>query len=159
MKPDPRAARIFQINTSAGGVPKLPRQQSEIHVLGLAGDAHTDENHGGVERAVCLYPLESILDLQDEGHPIYPGAMGENLTVAGLDWAAITPGVRLRLGEEALVEVTRYTAPCSNLIPYFLGGDYSRVSEKAHPGWSRVYARVLQPGAIRVGDSIRFENQ
>jgi len=36
------------------------------------------------------------------------------------------------------------------------GGDYWRVSEKRHPGWSRVYARVLATGSIRQGDPVRL---
>jgi len=38
----------------------------------------------------------------------------------------------------------------------FKGGDYTRVSQKRHPGWSRVYARVLVPGSIRQGDPARL---
>ena len=41
-------------------------------------------------------------------------------------------------------------------MPVFKGGDFSRVSEKRHPGWSRVYARVLAAGAIRQGDPVRL---
>ena len=40
--------------------------------------------------------------------------------------------------------------------PVFLGRDYSRVSQKRHPGWSRVYARVLVEGALRAGDGVRI---
>src|SRR5215831_17980636 len=67
------------------------------------------------------------------------GAIGENVTVVGLDWARIVPGSRLELGDQVVVEVTRYTSPCFNIKPSFSGGDYSRVSQKTHPGWSRVY--------------------
>lgn len=158
MTPDSSSAprgRVFQINTSPGGVPKIARLRGDVTALGITGDLHRDtEHHGGVERALCLYSLERILALQEEGHPIYPGAIGENLTLTGLEWSTITPGVRLRLGEEILVEITRYTTPCSNLVDYFLANDISRVSEKTHPGWSRVYARVLQTGSIRTGDPV-----
>ena len=37
----------------------------------------------------------------------------------------------------------------------FKGGDFTRVSEKRHPGWSRVYARVLATGSISQGDPVR----
>jgi len=150
-------ARIFQINVSDGGVPKLPVHSAEITPSGVVGDRQRDlEHHGGMERAVCLYALERILDLQAEGHPIYPGAAGENLTLAGLDWELIVPGLRLRLGGDALVEVTRYTSPCSNLAPYFIDAGFSRISQKLHPGWSRVYARLLQPRVVRVGDRVEI---
>ena len=38
----------------------------------------------------------------------------------------------------------------------FKDGDYARVSQKRHPGWSRVYARVLATGSIRQGDPVRL---
>jgi hypothetical protein len=34
------------------------------------------------------------------------------------------------------------------------GGDLNRVSHKLHPGWSRLYARVLQEGLLQVGDTV-----
>ncbi|HTY78789.1 MAG TPA: MOSC domain-containing protein [Candidatus Bathyarchaeia archaeon] len=150
-------AIIFQINVSAGGVPKLPVASASVTELGLAGDAHRDlEHHGGPERALCLFPLEQIHALQAEGHTVAAGSMGENLTVEGLDWARVIPGARLELGNQVLIEVTRYTSPCFNIRPYFADGDFSRVSQKKHPGWSRVYARVLRPGAIKQGDPVRL---
>jgi MOSC domain-containing protein YiiM len=149
------SGRVFQINASLGGLPKLAQLQANVNSLGLTNDRQADTRvHGGPERALCLYSLEQILDLQAEGHPIFPGAIGENLTISGLDWTQIGPGKRLKVGSNVLIEITRYTTPCNNLEPYFLNADYSRVSEKQNPGWSRVYARVLQSGEIKVGDKV-----
>lgn len=148
--------RVVRVNVSPGGVPKLPTAAAHVTREGLAGDGHRDaEHHGGPERAVCLYALEAIEALRREGHPIAPGSLGENLTVQGLDWAAITPGTILSVGEEAVLQVTRYTSPCGNIRLAFVGGDYARVSQKRHPGWSRVYARVLHEGTVRQGDAVR----
>ena len=58
-------------------------------------------------------------------------------------------------GESVVVEISRFTTPCLNITASFVDGDYSRVSEKRHPGWSRVYARVLEPGVLRRGDFVR----
>lgn len=150
-------AIIAQINISPGGVPKLPVPAATVTELGLDGDAHRDlEHHGGPERALCLFPMEQIRALQTEGHTLAPGSIGENVTVEGLDWERVTPGSRLALGDHVLIEVTRYTSPCFNIKPYFTGGDFSRVSQKKHPGWSRVYARVLRTGAIKQGDPVRL---
>jgi len=152
-----RSGHIFQINLSAGGVPKLGQPQAEVSYTGLVGDNHRDkQSHGGPERALCLYSLERILALQLEGHPVFPGAIGENLTIAGMDWPLLVPGVRLRLGEHVLADLTRYTTPCSNIAPYFLEEDISRVSQKTHPTWSRLYARVIQPGLVTVGDKVEI---
>lgn len=150
-------AHIFQINISAGGVPKLPVPLGEVTPLGLAGDAQRDRrHHGGLERALCLFSLDHIVALQAEGHPIYPGAAGENVTIAGLDWSTLVPGVRLQLGPEVLVQVTGYASPCSNITAAFRDGAINEISEKKHPGRSRVYTRVLRPGAIRPGEQVQL---
>ena len=147
--------RIVQINVSPGGVPKRPVPRARVLRSGVEGDAHRhSELHGGPERALCLYSVEQIEALQGEGHPIEPGALGENLTVAGLDWPAVQPEDFFRLGEDVLVQITRFTSPCLTVRGAFLDGAYSRVSEKQHPGWSRVYARVLVPGEIVTGDPV-----
>lgn len=148
--------RIFQLNLSNGGVPKLAAREALLTPEGLEGDRQRDRRyHGGPERALCLYALERVLELQAEGHPIFPGSVGENVTVSGLDWARLAPGSRLALGGEALVEVTSYTSPCKKIAASFRGGDFKRISQKVHPGDSRLYARVLRPGRLAVGQGVR----
>lgn len=152
--------RIFQLNVSNGGVPKLAVREAPLTPEGLVGDRQRDlRYHGGPQRALCLFALERILELQAEGHPIFPGSVGENLTVVGLDWSGLKPGVRLALGEEALVEVTSYTSPCKKIAASFEGGDFKRISQKVHPGDSRLYARVLRGGRLFVGQPVRLSDQ
>lgn len=146
---------VVQVNVSAGGVPKLPVPEGLVGESGILGDGHHNtENHGGPQRALCLFALERILALQGEGHAIAPGTAGENLTVSGLDWDAVVPGVRLRLGESVLVEVTGYTTPCYKIKAIFSDGDFNRMHQSTHPGWSRVYARILTGGLVRPGDRV-----
>jgi MOSC domain-containing protein YiiM len=146
---------ISQIGMSLGGVPKLPVPRARVTVLGLDGDAQNDtRHHGGPERALCLYSLERIQALQTEGHPVMPGAVGENLTLSGLDWERIQPGVRLRLGSQVQVEITSFTVPCNTIAEAFLENKYGRISQTQHPGWSRAYVRVLQEGEIQSGDPV-----
>jgi MOSC domain-containing protein YiiM len=145
---------IFQINISNGGVPKLALRQAEVTFLGVAGDSHRSKDHGGPDRAICLFALENILSLQAEGHPIFPGSAGENLTLVEADWSKMIPGARLRLGSEVLIELTHFTTPCSTIADSFSGKDFSRILQEKHPGWSRIYARVLKTGQIRVGDQV-----
>lgn len=150
--------RVFQINASEGGVPKLPMAEGHVTAGGLVGDKQRNlKHHGGPQRALCLFPLEGILDLQAEGHPIYPGAIGENVTIAGLDWRKVTPGVTMQLGNEVRVEITDYAHPCSNIVAAFSDGNMNRVSAKKTPHRARVYARVLQEGVIRPGDVVTLE--
>jgi len=151
--------QIFQLNISAGGVPKLAVRQGQVNELGLVGDEHRfPDIHGGPERALCLFSLERILELQAEGHPIFPGAVGENITIAGIDWQQVVPGVQLALGGEVLLEITSYTSPCNTIPASFAEGQYQRISQKVHPGWSRVYARVLRAGKLRVGQPVKLAN-
>ncbi|MEP6920102.1 MAG: MOSC domain-containing protein [bacterium] len=150
-------ARIFQLNISPGGVPKHAIREGEVSELGLLGDEHNfPEIHGGPERALCLFSLERILELQAEGHPIFPGSVGENVTVSGLDWNAVVPGRQLSLGDEVRVEITSYTSPCDSIPESFKNGEYPRIFQKKHPGYSRVYARVLQGGKLVIGQAVQL---
>jgi MOSC domain-containing protein YiiM len=92
--------------------------------------------------------------LHEEGHPIFSGSTGENLTLSGLDWGQLVPGVRLSLGDEVVVEITSYASPCQKIVSSFAEGQIQRMSQEQHPGWARLYARVLSPGTIRVGDGV-----
>lgn len=155
--PSVKAAFLYQINVSDGGVPKLPVPEAMITVQGVKGDRQRSPKiHGGPNRAVCLYSLEVIRALQAEGHTIAPGSAGENLTLAGLDWSRLKPGDRIRVGP-ARLEITSYTAPCEHNARWFRDGDFSRISQKKHPGWSRLYARVLEEGVVRPGDPVIVE--
>ena len=61
--------RVYQINVSRGGVPKAAVTQARVTKLGIEGDYQSDQqNHGGPDRALCLYTLEQIRQLQSEGH-------------------------------------------------------------------------------------------
>jgi MOSC domain-containing protein YiiM len=149
---------IHQLNVSDGGVPKLPVPDLEIAVTGISGDRQRNRRvHGGPQRAVCLFSLDVIESLRADGHPIAPGSVGENVTVAGLDWSLVQPGTRLRLGDAVLLEVTKFTTPCINITESFSDGNYTRLFEGLFPHQSRVYARVLAPGRVRAGDVVEIE--
>ena len=147
---------MFQINVSDGGVPKRAVAEARLSKDGVEGDRQRNRSvHGGPDRAVCLYSLEQLNALRDEGHPIAPGSAGENLTLSGLDWAHVKPGDRLSIGESVELEVMSYTTPCRYNAGWFVNGDFHRISEKRHPGWSRLYARVVREGRVRQGDPVR----
>lgn len=151
---------LHQISVSNGGVPKLAVPQARVTKDGVKGDRQRNlEVHGGPDRAVCVYSLEIIEALRKEGHPIAPGAAGENFTIAGLDWKHIGPGTRLSVGNEVKLEVLSYTSPCKHNACWFEDEDYSRISQKKHPGWSRVYARVLSEGVVKQGDEVQVESK
>jgi MOSC domain-containing protein YiiM len=111
-------------------------------------------HHGGPDRAVSVFSLERIRALQAEGHPIDVGTVGENVTVDGIDWDLVVPGSQLHIGDEVLLEVASYTNPCKTIKESFIDGKFVRIAQKLHPGWSRVYARVLSEGQIHSGDPV-----
>ncbi len=154
----PSYPQVHQINVSDGGVPKRPMLEAVIARTGIEGDRQRNlKVHGGPDRAVCLFSLELLEWLQTEGHPIDAGSSGENLTLTGLDWDLMRPGVRLSVGPDVQLEVTSYTVPCRQNSPWFRDGDYQRISQKKNPGWSRVYGKVLREGVVRAGDEVVLE--
>ena len=145
---------LVSINISKGGVPKRSLPACVVTAGGLQGDRQRDlEYHGGPTRAVCLYSQDLIDALRAEGHPISAGTIGENFTVSGMPWSEMVPGAQFDVGE-VRVELTDYAAPCNNIAGSFARRRMVRVSQKVHPGWSRLYARVLKEGTVRVGDRV-----
>ncbi|HEX6946775.1 MAG TPA: MOSC domain-containing protein [Acidimicrobiia bacterium] len=146
-------SHVHQVNISPGGVPKLPVDEAMVTRLGIVGDDHHDKkHHGGPDRALCLFSLEVIEKMREEGHDMGPGHAGDNLTITGADWSTVTPGRRYRVGDEVEIEITGYTTPCSTNARWFIDGDFTRMLQGRYPGESRVYARVLQEGTLRPGD-------
>jgi MOSC domain-containing protein YiiM len=148
---------VHQVSVSDGGVPKHAVSEAWVTVAGLTGDRQRNRKfHGGPDRAVCFYSLEIIEALRAEGHSIRPGSAGENLTVAGLDWAHVKPGDRLAIGADLRLEITSYTEPCRLNGQWFKDGNSARMAQEAHPGWSRLYARVLVEGIVHPGDQVHW---
>jgi len=123
---------------------------------GLDGDGQADLRvHGGPDKAVYAYAAEDVawwaqeLDREDLG----PGALGENLTTAGIDLAAARLGDRWSVGG-TLLEVCQPRIPCFKLGLRF--GDPGMVRRFAHARRPGAYLRVLEPGAVRAGDRIEL---
>ena len=146
-------AHIFHLAISRGGVPKRAAAEALVDKLGLEGDKQKHlKIHGGPDRAVCIFSLEVMQALQAEGHPIYPGSTGENILISGLDWSALQIGVRLALGPEAVIELTRTTTPCKQIAASFADRDFNHLGR---PGQMRWYARVLAEGVVRPAMPVR----
>lgn len=158
------SAKVLQVNVAPnGGVPKRPVPRAVVRRLGLEGDRQADtHHHGGPEQAVLVIDVAWIQRLAAEGFPVFPGALGENLTTEGLHFAALPVGARLRAGR-ALLEVTKPRPPCRTIHVY--GGPRlgkriydARVDacDATSPLWgaSGLYFRVLEEGEVRAGDAI-----
>jgi len=149
---------LYQINSSRGGVPKFPIPEVWVSIGGLCKDRQRNRViHGGPDRAICVFSLELIETLQQEGHTIIPGATGENFTLAGVNWAHLQPRDQMKIGADLRIEFTSFCEPCRRIKQWFYKGAYTRIDQEQHPGWSRLYARVLCEGKVRQGDSIHIE--
>ena len=154
--PAQQRAAVHQLSTSGGGLPKLAVDRAEVGFRGVIGDTQkTRRHHGRPFQALCLWSTEVIASLAAGGHPIAAGSAGENVTISGLDWPTLFPGVRLEIGE-VLCEVSSYAVPCSQNRRWFSDGDVSRIHHD-NGDLSRLYATVLRPGAIATGDIVLLE--
>jgi MOSC domain-containing protein YiiM len=149
---------ILQINVSRGGVPKRAIPSGDVTALGIAGDecAHPGI-HGGPQQALLLITSEGIAELTALGFPLYPGALGENLT---------SSGQRYRVGA-IIIELTKVREPCAQLNIYGPGIQKAvydvqvQAGDPHSPRWGLggFYASVIQPGTIRPGDPITLLDQ
>jgi MOSC domain-containing protein YiiM len=142
-----------------------------IHLLaglGVEGDAHCGEtirhrSRVAVDptqpnlRQVHLIAEELFAELATLGFAVRPAALGENVTTRGLDLLGLPAGTLLRLGPDAVVEVTGLRNPCpqieafqAGLLAAVLGRDaQGRLVRKAG-----IMGIVRSGGAVRPGDTI-----
>lgn len=139
--------------------------------LGVEGDAHcgtTVQHRSRVKadptqpnlRQVHILHSELLQELTGKGFDVQPGSMGENILTAGLDVLALPKNTILKIGAEAVVQVTGLRNPCAQLDNYQAGltqavldrDEDGRVIRKAG-----IMAIVLQGGVVKQGDSISVE--
>ncbi|MDB5571621.1 MAG: domain containing protein [Hyphomicrobiales bacterium] len=139
--------------------------------LGVEGDAHAGATvkhrhrvakapHEPNLRQVHLIHGELLDELNAQGFDIAPGAMGENLTTRGIDLLNLPRGARLRMGAEAVVEITGLREPC-RLLDKVRPGLMAATLERREGGavWRKagVMGVVLASGEVRAGDPILVE--
>lgn len=111
-------------------------------------------------RQVHLLHEELLEDLRAYGFAVAPGDVGENVLTRGVDLLALPRGARVRLGADAVVEVTGLRNPCVQL-DRFSEGLMEAVLRRADDGslerLAGVMAVVLAGGDVRAGDAVRVE--
>ena len=133
---------------SSGGVPKPEVSNLQVHESGCIGDKQNDlKHHGGPNRAVCLFSSEVLTTLSQEGHPIFPGSVGENVLVQGIDWGSVQIGTQFHF-EDVILEITSDAPPCRTIKASFSNEEFTRISVKKHPSSTRWYAKVIQAGEL-----------
>src|SRR5271169_4619258 len=153
---------VVQVSISAGGVPNQAIDCGDVTVRGIAGDAwRHPQFHGIPKRAILLITAEGLDEIKAMGFPVYPGALGENLTTRGLDRRALRIGQRFRCGA-VTIQLTELRLPCGTLSVYGKGIQAAICDARAMKGdtssdvWglSGFYASVIEPGILGPGDSI-----
>ena len=142
--------KVIAICTSeARGTQKQPRQSARFTVdWGIQDDAHAGNWH----RQVSLLSADKIAAFNEKGAGVEPGAFGENLVVEGFDFRALPVGTLLRCGE-VLLEMTQIGKECHSHCEI-----YKKMGDCIMPR-EGVFARVLQPGIISVGDEMTIESR
>ncbi len=139
--------------------------------LGVVGDAHAGEfvKHEYLVRRdptqpnlrqIHLIQEELFASLADQGHDVAAGQLGENVTTKGVDLLALPTGTVLRIGADAVVELTGLRNPCLQ-IDKFQDGLMRLLRFRDSAGnivrTAGVMGVVLAGGVVRPGDSIKVE--
>lgn len=139
--------------------------------LGVEGDAHLgicvkhrsrvarDPSQPNL-RQVHLMHAELHDELREHGFDITPGQMGENITTRGVDLLGLPVGAKLRLGADAVVEITGLRNPCSQLDGLQQGLMAATLDRDAEGNLIRkagIMGIVLAGGDVRPGDRILVE--
>lgn len=139
--------------------------------LGVEGDAHMGETVRHRSRLardptrpnlrqVHLIHAELHDELRETGFTVAAGEMGENVTTRGVELLALSAGTRLRLGDDALVEITGLRNPCVQLDGIqegLMAATLDRDERGALVRMAGVMAVVLDGGVVRPGDLICVE--
>jgi MOSC domain-containing protein YiiM len=139
--------------------------------LGVEGDAHlgtTVKHRSRVAadptqpnlRQVHLIHAELHDELRAAGFDVGPGQMGENVTTRGVDLLALPAGTLLRLGAEAVVEVTGLRNPCVQLDDFRPGLTAAVLDRDAAGNLVRkagVMGVVRTGGEVKPGDTVVVE--
>lgn len=161
---------VLQVNRKSEtpgehGLPKVPADVVRFTANGLEGDYNrfrTQAKGGDPARAVMIMPVEMLRQLNDEGWPVQPGDMGENVTSQGIPYDDFTIGARYQVGE-AVIEIAEPCLACMYLasLPFIgqeRGAEFIRTLTRMEGnalfnrrGW---YAAVVQEGAVSPGDAI-----
>ena len=167
------SAHVISVNASGSHTLGKPARDGIrlLAGLGVEGDAHlgrTVKHRSRVRRdpsqpnlrQVHLIHAELHDELREQGFDVGPGEMGENVTTRGVDLLGLPAGARLRLGDDAVVEVTGLRNPCKqleHLAPGLMAALLDRDADGALVRKAGIMAVVVTGGVVRPGDPIGVE--
>ncbi|SDZ37322.1 MOSC domain-containing protein YiiM [Evansella caseinilytica] len=122
----------------------------------LTGDEQADlKNHGGLEKAVFVYPIQHYLKWQEELmiENMNIGAMGENFALSGQLEENACIGDCYKIGE-AVVQISQPRQPCWKPARRFQIKDLAlRLQNSGRTGW---YLRVIKEGYVKEGQRLQL---
>jgi len=147
----PIRGKVLAVNISQDkGTKKWNVLKCELLIgFGLQGDAHAGQWH----RQVSLLANESIDKMRQRGLQAAYGDFAENITTEGIDLMSLPIGTTLRAGQEAILRVTQKGKECHDRCAI-----YHEMGDCVMPR-EGVFAEVLHPGEISVGDSIEVAEE
>lgn len=148
-----RVAGIARHDRPLGPMEVLDRAQL-VEGLGIAGDFRGTRKAGsnGQNGVVLIEAGDWSAATAECGASVSWSERRGNLLVEGLDLPQ-QPGVRLRIGRQAVVEITQECAPCERIEALHPG-----LRDALTPDWrAGARARVICGGEVAVGDEIRVE--
>lgn len=142
-------AKIIAVNISEKkGTPKKSIQEGVlIENFGLEGDAHAGKWH----RQISLLGIESIekaKGMRTDG--LCHGVFAENLTTEGIELYTLPIGTKLKVGSEAILEVTQIGKECHE------GCAVSKLVGQCVMPKEGIFARVIKGGKVHPGDEINI---
>ncbi|GAA4282666.1 MOSC domain-containing protein [Brevibacterium daeguense] len=150
--------RQWSGRTIMTGAHKTPHDGPvQAGTYGLDGDEQGNTKvHGGPDKAICCYPAEHYPAWEADGIEIGEDGFFENLTLSGLLEEAVHLGDVFELGS-ALVQVTQPRRPCTTVSARWNVADLPQLMQTT--GRCGFYLRVLEPGAIAPGDTMRLKSR
>jgi len=155
------------VKSPGEGEPSLPKwsvPEVEIYSGGCRGDFNffrfnnyknvcekKGQHYDPENRAILIMSLDVLASLNEEGWPVKPGDLGENLSVDG-KYSSFERGNMYKVGS-SVIRLTYQATPCKKLAQLSYVGEEKLAdfisAMKNRRGW---YAKVLNEGVIRKGD-------
>ncbi len=148
--------RIAEYGQSTGIYKRAIAGPVHLAVDGLCGDLQGDRRvHGGPEKAIHHYPVESYRQLARRFPAIaaqfVPGSIGENFSASGYDESSVSIGDVFRLGD-ATLQVSQPRSPCWKIDHRYAHDGVARtIAEAGLTGW---YYRVIEAGSVCSGEEL-----
>ncbi|MCD5399674.1 MAG: MOSC domain-containing protein [Dehalococcoidia bacterium] len=140
------AAEIISLQICVGHREPMNTVESATFIegFGIEGDRHAVKSGARAVRQVLLMDEDTL-----EGFGLGIGQVRENVTVRGIDLHQVAAGQRLALGDDVVVEITQFCAPCERMDEVRPGLREELFEQRG------MLATVISGGAVNVGDQVQ----